>query len=40
MSAWAHRFLFQSWPWVALGLVLVLAVVVGLTIAWLLSYSD
>ena len=35
-SAWAHRFLFRSWPWVALGLVLVLAVVVGLSIAWLL----
>jgi|SoimicmetaTmtHMA_FD_contig_31_6179474_length_301_multi_2_in_0_out_0_1 hypothetical protein len=41
MSAWVDRFLSQLWPWVALlGFVVVLAVAVGLTIAWLLAYSD
>jgi len=41
MNAWVDRFLSPLWPWVALlGVVVVLTVVVGLTIAWLLAYSD
>jgi hypothetical protein len=41
MNAWTERFASRFWPWAALlGLVVVLALLIGLAIAWLLAYSD